>query len=343
MSLKNLSANKTPNKIINKLLNKRINSLYRLFEKNFDIKNDFLVAVSGGPDSLALAYLTKVYSIKRKINCKYFIVNHKLRNESNKEAHKVKKNLNDIGIDSDILTWKGKKPTNNIQAVARKKRYELLFSRCKKLKIKNLVIGHHFDDALENFFIRLLRGSGLKGLVSLEKKIKIDEINLLRPLLDFKKNDLMFISNFVFKFFVKDPSNEDTKFLRIKLRKLINELEKNGLDKEKMMLTIKNLKSTNHAINFYVEQNKSLNSFYDSKKKEIFLKESFFKHPYEVVFRSISDSLKLVGEKYSPIRGKKIDTVLKKISENKFNKETLGGCIIKKVNRTVIISKEYQF
>ena len=66
----------------------------------------------------------------------------------------------------------GKKPTKNIQSIARKKRYELLFSSCKKFKINNILIGHHQDDLFENFFIRILRGSGLKGLVSFDKKTK---------------------------------------------------------------------------------------------------------------------------------------------------------------------------
>ena len=65
MSLKNLSVNKIPKLIKEKLLNKRIVKLYRLFEKSFRIKNDFIVAISGGPDSLALAFLTKIYSIKK--------------------------------------------------------------------------------------------------------------------------------------------------------------------------------------------------------------------------------------------------------------------------------------
>mgnify|MGYP004008041571 CR=1 FL=1 len=94
MSLKNLSVNKIPKFFKNKLLNKKIKRSYELFEKNFNIKSDFVVAVSGGPDSLALAFLTKIYSIKFKLNCKYFIVDHKLRAESTHEAMKVKKVLN---------------------------------------------------------------------------------------------------------------------------------------------------------------------------------------------------------------------------------------------------------
>ena len=58
------------------------------------------MAVSGGPDSLALAFLTKIYSIQNQLNCKYYIVDHKLRKESTEEAKKVKKVLKRLSIQS---------------------------------------------------------------------------------------------------------------------------------------------------------------------------------------------------------------------------------------------------
>ena len=341
MSLKNLNVNKIPKILKKKLSNKKIIRLYNSFEKDFNIKKNYAVAVSGGSDSMALAFLTKIYSLKNKVNCRYFIVNHNLRKESTKEAHQVKKVLNNFDIKSEILTWYGRKPIKNIQSSARKKRYELLFSKCKQLKINNLVIGHHSDDLLENFFIRMIRGSGLKGLVSLDKKITLNKINLIRPLLNFNKKDLQLISSHIFNFFIKDPSNEDTKYKRIEIRKLIEEFKDTGLDKVKLFLTLNNLKKSNKAISFYVEKNKELNSFFYEDKKELLLNENFFNQPHEVVFRSISDSIKLVGGKYNAVRGKKIDYILDKIEQNSLKIETLGGCLIKKVNQTVIISKEY--
>ena len=165
MSLKNLNAIKTRKNLISKLSNKRVKHLFKIFEKNFEINDSFAVAVSGGPDSLALAFLAKIYSIKRNLKSKYFIVDHKLRKESTKEAKKVKKILRKFDIDFEIKNWNGKKPTSNVQSIARKKRYDLLISKCKFFKIQNLVIGHHLDDLFENFFIRMTRGSGLKVLL----------------------------------------------------------------------------------------------------------------------------------------------------------------------------------
>ena len=340
MSLKNLNANKIHSVLKKKLINKKIKYLFNIFEKELRIKEKFAVAVSGGPDSLALAFLSKIYSIKNKLAVKFFIVDHKLRKESSQEAKKVKNLLKALNINSEILTWNGKKPKKNIQSIARKKRYELLFSKCKKYKTNNLLLGHHLDDLYENFFIRIIRGSGLKGLSSLEKTNQISNINLIRPLLAFDKSDLIFISKHVFNFFVVDPSNKDFKYTRVRIRSFIDELKKEGFDKNKLFLTIKNLRGSNQTLLFYVEQNKRLNSFLNQKKNELILNEHFFKNPHEVIFRSLIDSIKIIGGKYNTVRGKKIDNILNKIQNNVLIKETLGGCIIKKLNQTVIISKE---
>ena len=341
MSPKNLSV-KTKNlkHLKNLLKNKKVAQIYKKFEKSIDINENFAVAVSGGPDSLALAFLAKIYSIKKKIVSKFFIVDHKLRLESTREANHVRKVLKDFTIDAEILTWKGKKPSKNIQALARKKRYEILFKRCDKSKIKNILLGHHQDDLLENFFIRLLRGSGLKGLISLDKKNKVDNKILLRPLINQKKEDLVFLSKYIFNFFVEDPSNKDEKFKRIKVRALIEELKKNGLNKKKFIATIKNLKRSNDVVNFYTRENIKKNSFFLYKKNKLILSEEFFNHPYEIVFRALSESIKLIGKKYYPVRGKKLDRILKDIKNNSLTRSTLGGCVLEKVNETLIITKE---
>jgi len=335
-----LNVIKIPKNFKIKLSNKKIIELYRIFEKDFKIKDSFVVAVSGGSDSLALAFLTKIYSIKNNLDCKYLIIDHKLRSNSTVEAKKVQKVLKEFNIKAEILTWHGKKPFKNIQSIARKKRYELLFSKCKKFKISYLITGHQLNDLVENFFIRMIRGSGLKGLVSLEKEVTISSIKVIRPLLNFNKKDLEFISLFVFNFFVKDPSNENDIFKRIKIRKLLKQFENDGLDQDKLFLTLKNLKKSNDALKYYVQQNKNLNSFLRRKSNELVLNRKFFEQPYEVVFRSLSDSLKMIGGNYYSPRGKKIDYIIGKITKSTLKKETLGGCILKRVNQTVIITKE---
>ena len=120
MSLKNLSVViKIPKLFKDKLQNKKIRQIYNKFETSLNIKENFVVAVSGGPDSLALAFLSKIYSIKNKLTSKFYIIDHKLRSESTKEAKKVKQVLKKYQINAKILTWKGKKPKKRIQSEAR--------------------------------------------------------------------------------------------------------------------------------------------------------------------------------------------------------------------------------
>ena len=267
MSHKNLSAKiKIPRILKDKLNNKKINQIYDKFENSLNINESFAVAVSGGPDSLALAFLSKVYSLKKNITSKFFIIDHKLRSGSTNEAKLVKKTLKQHFINAEILTWKGKKPFKNVQSIARKKRYDLLFVKCKSLNINNILLGHHSEDLVENFFMRMIRGSGLKGLTSLDKKSNFNNFKLIRPLLNEKKENLIFLSKYVFNFYIKDPSNNDDKYLRIKVRKIMQEFEKNGLDKKKMLITIKNLKSSNEVVNFYVKNNIKENTTFLKKK-----------------------------------------------------------------------------
>ncbi len=338
MSLKNSSAKI---KIPKFLKNKRINKIYKKFENSLNLNKSFAVAVSGGPDSLALAFLAKIYSIKKKIPSKFFIVDHRLRPESKDEAKLVKDILKRYSINAEVLSWKGIKPSKNIQSIARKKRYELLYIRCNKSKIYNILFGHHLDDLIENFFIRLVRGSGLKGLISLDVKSKFKDLNVVRPLLSQKKEDLIFLSKYVFNFFVDDPSNIDEKYKRTRIRKMIDELKKNGLDKEKLLQTIKNLKYSNDVVDFYVNKNLDKNMIYLEKKNELILNKNFFIQSYEVVFRSLSDCLRMVGKKYYPVRGKKLDKIISDIKDDRLFRVTLGGCIVEKVNQTIIISKEH--
>ena len=347
MKKKSLSAKKVIHKsLLNHLKNKKINKIFKGFknylDKNGEKKIKIGVAISGGPDSLALAFLTKCYLLINKLDAKFFIVDHKLRKNSSKEAKLVKLFLRKFDINCKILRWEGKKPLSNIQGIARNNRYDLLKKACKKNNINYLLIGHHIDDLYENFFIRLLRGSGLKGLSSFGEVIKEEKnnISILRPLIKFEKKELIYISKSVFEFFIEDPSNQNFIFKRSRIRKLILDLNKEGLDKKKLDLTIKNLKSANSAINFYVEKNIQNNAKFIKQKNIYILNKFFFNQSEEVLFRSISSILKLVSDRYYSPRGKSILDAISNIKSNKVKKLTLGGCYIEKVNETVLIARE---
>ena len=342
MSPKNLNAsNKTHKVLLNQLKDKQTSEIYKKFEKNFKLNEDFIVAVSGGPDSLALCFLSKIYSIKKHLKVKYLHVDHKLRNNSTKEAKLVKLLLKKLSSNLEILNWVGKKPKSNIQSIARNKRYALMINKAKKIKINNILLGHHKDDLIENFFIRILRGSGLNGMVSFDQKINLENINLIRPLLKFSKQNLEYITKKVFNNYVEDPSNKNDEFKRVKVRNFIKQLELEGFDDDKFNLTIKNLRFANESIKYFVEKNLKDNSTISNTNKFVILNKNFFLQPEEVVFRSLTEVLKGVGKKYYPVRGKKIDNLIDQVKKESYFKVTLGKCVIKRVNNTIIVLKEH--
>ena len=348
MKKKNLSVKKKIHNFYFKKLNdQRINRIYLNFKKKISshITNSFCIAVSGGVDSMALSFLAKCYSIENNKKCFFFIVDHRLRKNSTLEARLVKKKLKLFKISSNILTIKKEKKLTNVQSFARENRYKLIMKQCLIKKIDMILTAHHSNDLIENFFIRLLRGSGLKGLISFGKiksKLKLDDkIFILRPLIDMPKEDLVYISKNTFNFNVNDPSNLDDNFLRVKVRKLISNLEDDGLTFNKFKLSLNNLSKSNYAIDYYVQKNIYDNSNYLKLAKTIILKNDFLKQPDEIVFRSFSELIQKVGKKNTFARGSKVENLLKFLrSSNKYSKKTLSGCIIQKIDNSVIIYQE---
>ena len=335
--------NKKHKKILSQLNQKKISKIYKEFLFSLtNVKENLAVAVSGGPDSLALAYLTKCYSLKNKIKVKYYLVNHKLRKEASLEAEIVKKTLRKIDIQCTVLNWNGKKPSKNIQAIARDKRYSLLANECKKHNIKHLLLGHHLNDVFENFLIRIVRGSGLNGLISFNKNTKYrgQNLNIIRPLLNLEKKDLLYISSKVFGFFVKDPSNINTDYKRTRIRNLLYSLEKEGLDLKKLKLTINNLQDSDKSIKFYIDRNLKKNVVFLKRKNIYILSYNFFDQSHEIIFRSLTKLIQKLGKKYYPVRGKSINELIKRINKKSFAKVTLGGCFIERINKTILISQE---
>jgi len=344
MKRKNLIAVKKVRKKEVTIKNNKILNFYKKFEYTIskDIKNkNFALAVSGGADSLCLAYFSKIYSKKFKNKIYVLIVNHNLRKESYKEALKVKKILNNKKISSTILNWKGSIPKSNIQRNARDMRYFLISNYCLKKNIKYLITAHHGDDQIENFFIRLLRGSGLTGLSSMSSKAKYDKhLKIIRPFLVLRKADLKYVTLNYFKTYIKDPSNNNKKFLRVRIRKYKKNMENEGLDTTKIIRTVDNLLSANQALNYY--KNKALYKHlsFISKNKCLLNKQIFAEEAGEIIFKSFSDILSLVSGTYYPPRSKKVMNLINRAKKKNFTKSTLGGCILEEKNNFILISKE---
>ncbi len=348
MKRKSLSATKkTLNFYLTKLKDPLVRKLYSLFSNNLaalDLRNKkIMVGVSGGADSLAVLFFSQCYALKHHSKLYPVIIDHKLRKESTIEAKNLKYKLKqNFKINCKILSKKIVKIDNNIQSYARNLRYDLFFKECNKQKIDYLILGHHKDDLIENFFIRFLRGSGLKGLVSFDRNIvNYNGIKIIRPFLSISKKDLLKINKKTFGFFVNDPTNNDDKFLRSRIRKLMINLDKEGLNFNKFYLTLKNLSNSNKVIEFFVEKNVVENSKFFKKDKKVILNHSFFKNPDEIILRSFSRVIQNISNKKNYPRGKKVLGLLDSLRfSNKNVKLTLSGCIIEKISNSVIIYHE---
>jgi len=322
--------------------NKKFIQVYPYFKiqlKQYLKKNNFLVAVSGGPDSLALSVLSQKYATENKTKVFFILVDHKIRKNSSREALWVQKLFESRSINLRIIK-NTQKINKNIQAEARKVRYELLSNFCLKNKIKFILTAHHRDDQVETFLIRLSRGSGIQGLSSMDKVVKLNKkVSVFRPLLDLKKEDLISISKSYFGKIVKDPSNEDNKYLRTKIRRLVKHFEKSGIDLDRVNHSIKNLAASRDILNSYIQgiEKKCVLK----RKNQIFINLNFFlKEKQDIQLKILGNCIKQTSKAYYPPRAKKVINLLQKIRSKSFLKATLGNCFIEKKEKNLIIRKE---
>jgi tRNA(Ile)-lysidine synthase len=289
-------------------------------------KKSYVVAVSGGPDSLALVALTKAYNYLKKTKFHYVLVDHNIRKNSSKESLKVKKLLKKYNISLHIIKNKSI-IERNIQSQARQIRYKILLDYCKKRKINTILTAHNLEDQVETFFIRLSRGSGLKGLSAMKPLSKLDnKVNLYRPLLDIKKFFLIKISKKIFGKFFKDPSNVNLKYLRTKVRNLKIPLKKSGIEYDQIIKSINNLASSRSTLEEYM--NKIFKDTIKKRGNQILIDLlKFNKLNKELKLAVINESIKKLKKTYYNPRTKKVENLLNNLNTINFKKSTLAGCI----------------
>lgn len=192
------------------------------------------VAVSGGADSLALSLLADAWARSYGGSVLALTVDHGLRPEAAEEAARVHGWLTARGIEHHTMIWPGgmsagRDGAGNIQARARDARYRLLLDRCRAEGIVHLLLGHHRDDQAETVLMRLGRGSGLYGLSGMAPIAEQPEARLLRPLLPVPRAALEATCRAFDQPWIDDPSNDDARHARVRLRGLLPALAAEGL------------------------------------------------------------------------------------------------------------------
>ncbi len=189
-----------------------------------------LLAVSGGPDSVALMLLAAAWARPGTPKLAVATVDHGLREGSRGEAEAVAAWAQSLGLPHQILSWDGEKPKTRIQERARAARYDLLFRHARALGADHVLTAHHADDQAETILFRLLRGSGVAGLAGMPVAARHGEIVHLRPLLAYPKAALVELCEARGQAYFRDPSNEDLGFARTRLRRLLRLLAEEELD-----------------------------------------------------------------------------------------------------------------
>ncbi len=173
----------------------------------------YLLAVSGGVDSMVLADLFQVSGF----NFQIAHINYHLRNEdSNLDQKLVSKFCERYKIPFHLyeVSENDKKPENSIQNWARELRYQFFRKIQKEKNLEFIVTAHHLNDQLETFIINLSKASGIKGLSG----IPANENNIIRPLLNFSKHEIYEFAKDNDIEFREDKSNQKTDYLRNKVR-----------------------------------------------------------------------------------------------------------------------------
>jgi tRNA(Ile)-lysidine synthase len=179
------------------------------------------VAVSGGPDSLALLLVANAAFPHR---VRAATVDHRLRAESAAEAAFVGNVCAGLQIPHATLAAE-EAIAGNVQAGARALRYRLLGHWAAMEGIGWLLTAHHRDDQAETLLMRLQRGAGLAGLAGIRPHTEIDGLKVIRPLLGWPRAELAALVAAAGHAAVQDPSNEDERYDRARLRRRLAETD----------------------------------------------------------------------------------------------------------------------
>jgi len=183
-----------------------------------------LLAVSGGADSLALAAATVFEAKKLKIDLVAAVIDHGLQKNSSDTAREAMQRLVAIGVSEVVIEKVSVKQTGEgLEAAARAARYKALERIRKNSRADWILLGHNLDDQAETVLLGLARGSGLKSISGMPWLD--DERKLVRPLLDIARKTLRQACLDSGIEFWDDPHNSDSKFARVRVRKLADELE----------------------------------------------------------------------------------------------------------------------
>jgi tRNA(Ile)-lysidine synthase len=214
-----------------------------------------VLAVSGGPDSIALMWLAARWrrALSRGPRLIAVTVDHGLRTEAKREARDVKRLARTLDLPHRTVRWTGTKPKTGLPAAARNARYRLLAQAAQDHGATHILTAHTRDDQAETLLMRMLRGSGIAGLSAMARVTERDGALLVRPLLNVSKAQLIATLNKAKIGFADDPTNRDVSFTRPRLRRLMPVLAAEGGDVRNLARLASRLARANQAVEVLVD------------------------------------------------------------------------------------------
>ena len=268
------------------------------------------IAVSGGPDSLALLLLA---AAARPGRIEAATVDHGLRSEARAESLAVASICERLGVPHSILTasW-SEPPQSAIQERARRKRYRLLSYWVEERRLGALATGHHADDQAETFLMRLARGSGVRGLAAMRSRSIAtgSHVPLVRPLLGWRRSELEQLCSAMGVTPVADPSNEDEKFERVRVRQGLTEAE--WLDPSAIARSASILGDADSALDWATRM--EWKSSVLQKRDGLYFRPGDV--PVEILRRIIAKAVRRLATEGEPeLRGREVDQILRTLRD----------------------------
>ncbi|MGD9502654.1 MAG: tRNA lysidine(34) synthetase TilS [Methyloceanibacter sp.] len=301
------------------------------------------LAVSGGPDSLALMLLAMRWREECADGPKLSVltVDHGLRAGARAEAEGVGRMASALGLDHAILTWeKAEAPAANLQERARVARYDLMAAFCHARGIPALVTAHTQDDQAETVLMRLKRGSGLDGLAAIPERGAWAGITILRPLLDVPKARLVATLDAAGLAYVTDPSNADPRFERARLRARSSALEAFGLTPEALALSARRLRRAREALDEAARDFLARHGAVSAAGYATVDRAALAAAPQEIALRALAQTIAAVGGGEAPVQLAKLETLLAALGAHPDKAHTLGRCRLENVSGRLGVFRE---
>lgn len=280
-------------------------------------RGQVLLAVSGGPDSMALMGLAAGWARRgRGAPPGVAVIDHGLRPGSDAEAEAVVRRAGQMGLACTVLAWGGPKPRSAVQRAAREARYRLLQRHAAEIGAGVIATGHTLDDQAETLMMRLAHGSGPAGLVGMRPVSQLGGLPLARPFLDIPKARLVATCAANGWPWTGDPSNRDERFERTRWRRIMPLLAAEGLDAGRVGLFARRMAELQDALDATARRALEAAA---CNGGEIAL-AGFAREPFAVTSRALALWIEPSGQgsgdpegRWKPMRLKRLETATRRL------------------------------